>query len=58
MSRIVSIRLPTVHSATSAPSQRKMPVRALITSAIGPASARATDGGIVEKTASIARSLP
>src|SRR3546814_13822169 len=58
MSRTVSIRLPTVHSATSAPSQRKMPVRAVITSRIGPDKAFATVGGIVENTAATARSPP
>src|SRR3546814_3937511 len=58
MSRIVSTRLPSVHSATSAPSHRKMPVRAPITSRIGSASVRDTVGGMIEKIASIAASPP
>ena len=56
MSRMVSIRLPTVHSPTIAPSHRNRPVRAASTSRIGPASVAATRGGIVASTTDSASS--
>ncbi len=59
MSRIVSTRLPTVHSATSAPAHSSQPLRASITSRATGSMTLPTIGGSAESTALMvaARSL-
>ncbi len=59
MSRIVSTRLPTVHSATSAPAQSNQPLRAEMTSRATGSITLPTTGGSANSTALMlaARSL-
>ena len=57
MSRIVSMKLPVVHSPTRAPSQSRLPERASSTSWIGRRSTSATLGGMVWRRALTAAML-